>query len=80
MVARGCRVAHLTARISKGETVRFVNFGTPSQRRTLWVLEDSVFIDEERVIVHRQEDPSCWLKVRGKHLEPASLLDLIVAD
>ena len=66
-----------------GQTVRFVGFGTPSQRQCLWVVDlrgndrDHGF---RHVQVHRQTDPDSIIAMLRKHITAATVLDLLVAD
>ena len=64
-----------------GETVRFVDFGTPSQREALWVVTfenmDKMDWGDQSVRVHRQTDPDNIIWLPRAHVEAATVLDLL---
>lgn len=65
------------------ETVRLINgFFTPSQRRTLWHIRFRTKQDygDDPVFICRVEDDTCAMWVARKHVEQATVLDLLVAD
>lgn len=69
-----------------GETVRLVGPGwTASQRHTLWVADFSGRSDQKdwgssNVPIHRIEDRDCIIVAPRYLIEPACILDLLVAD
>lgn len=65
------------------QTVRLVGMGTPSQRRTLWEVRFRGGRDDwgdDPVHIARVEDVTCSMWVPRKYIEPATVLDLMVAD
>jgi len=68
-----------------GQTVRFVGFGTPSQRQCLWVVDFSGTTQmgdwgSDPVKVHRQASPDCLIWAPRNRITAATVLDLLVAD
>jgi len=65
-----------------GQTVRFVGFGTPSQRQCLWVIDlrgndkDWGF---DNIQIHRQSDPDCIIVARREMITDGTVLDLLVS-
>jgi len=66
-----------------GQTVRFVGFGTPSQRQCLWVVSIKAWGGEDvggsDIEVHRQTDPDCIIWAPRRRITGANLLDLIAS-
>lgn len=66
------------------QTVRFVGFGTPSQRRSLWVVRfnpnlgtDQQDWGSDTVRVHRQAEPDSIIWASRKRITAATVLDLL---
>lgn len=64
------------------QTVRLVGMGTPSQRRTLWEvrLKNKTDYGSRRINICRVDDDTCSMWVPRKFIQPATVLDLMVAD
>ena len=67
-------------RISPGSMVRLVGFGTPSQRRSIWINDEEIVGTWGYIKIHRQEDEDCMMIVPSERLEPTTVLDLLVSE